>query len=47
MLMLYRKGNSMQPLNPDGSLVTLVRKPTVENGDLAAVLVDDEATINV
>jgi len=45
--MLYCKVNSLQPLNPDGSLVTLIRKPTVENGDLAAILVDDEATINV
>ena len=45
LFMLYCQGNSMQPLIPDGSLVTLVRQPTVENGDLAAVLIDDEATI--
>ena len=35
----------MQLLNPDGSLVTLVRKPTCENADLTVVLIDDEATI--
>ncbi|WP_222710114.1 S24 family peptidase [Lactobacillus kimbladii] len=37
----------MKLLIPYGSLITLVRKPTFENGDLAAILVDDEATINV
>lgn len=45
LFMLKCQGDSMQPLIPDGSLVTLVRQSTVENGDLAAVLIDDEATI--
>ena len=44
---LYCKGNFIKPLISDKSLVTFVRKPTFENGDLAAILVDDEATINV
>ena len=34
----------MKPLIPDKSLVTFVRKPTFENADLTAVLIDDEAT---
>lgn len=45
LFMLKCQGDSMQPLIPDGSLITLVRQSTVENGDLAAVLIDDEATI--
>ena len=34
----------MKLLVPFGSLITLVRKPTFENADLTAVLIDDEAT---
>ena len=34
----------MKPLIPNKSLVTFVRKPTFENADLTAVLIDDEAT---
>lgn len=35
----------MEPLIPDGSLVTIRRQLMVENGELAAVLIGDEATI--
>ena len=35
----------MKPLILDKSLVTLIRKPTFENSDLIAVLIDGEATI--
>jgi len=35
----------MKLLIPFGSLITLARKPTFENADLTAVLIDDEATI--
>ncbi|WP_223896484.1 S24 family peptidase [Lactobacillus huangpiensis] len=35
----------MQPLIPDGSLITFVRKSSFENADLTAVLIDDETTI--
>ena len=44
LFMLYCKGNFMKPLIPNKSLVTFVRKPTFENADLTAVLIDDEAT---
>ena len=30
---------------PDVSLVTPIKKPTVENADLTAILIDNEATI--
>ena len=41
------KGHSMEPTIHDGSLVTIREQPTVEDGELAAVLVDDdnEATL--
>lgn len=35
----------MKPLIPNKSLVTFVRKPTFENADLTAILIDNEATI--
>ena len=44
LFMLYCKGNFMKPLISDKSLVTFARKPTFENADLTAVLIDDEAT---
>ncbi|OTA45517.1 XRE family transcriptional regulator [Limosilactobacillus reuteri] len=41
------KGHSMEPTIPDGSLVTIREQPTVEDGEIAAVLVDhdSEATL--
>ena len=44
LFMLYCKGNFMKHLIPEKSLVTFARKPTFENADLTAVLIDDEAT---
>lgn len=42
---LKGKGDSMQPIIPNGSFVTIRQQSTVENGELAAVLIGDEATI--
>lgn len=44
---LKAKGNSMYPIIPDGALVLIKEQATVENGEIAAVLVngDEEATI--
>lgn len=44
---LKAKGNSMFPIIPDGALVLIKEQATVENGEIAAVLVngDEEATI--
>lgn len=39
------KGDSMEPVIPDGSYVTIRQQDTVENGEMAAVLIGDEATI--
>ncbi|MGM7635671.1 LexA family protein [Bacillus sp. Hm123] len=41
------QGNSMEPTIPDGSLVLIREQPDVENGEIAAVLVngDTEATL--
>ena len=41
------KGHSMEPTIPNGSLVTIREQPTVEDGEIAAVLVDgdNEATL--
>ncbi|MEY8294694.1 LexA family protein [Limosilactobacillus caviae] len=41
------KGHSMEPTIPNGSLVTIREQPTVEDGEIAAVLVDhdSEATL--
>ena len=44
LFMLYCKGNFMKPLISDKSLVTFAIKPTFENAELTAVLIDDEAT---
>ena len=35
----------MEPVIPDGSFVTIRQQDTVENGEMAAVLIGDEATI--
>ncbi|MEQ6855366.1 LexA family transcriptional regulator [Lysinibacillus capsici] len=44
---LQAKGDSMEPTIPDGAIVLLRRQPEVENGEIAAVLVngDEEATL--
>lgn len=39
------KGDSMEPVIPDGSYVTIRQQDTVENGEMAAVLIGDEATV--
>lgn len=39
------KGDSMEPIIPDGSFVTIRQQDTVENGEMAAVLIGDEATV--
>lgn len=45
LFLLKCQGHSMEPLIPDGSLVTIRQQEVVENGELAAVLIDDGATI--
>lgn len=44
---LQAKGDSMEPMIPDGAIVLLRAQPDVENGEIAAVLVngDEEATL--
>lgn len=44
---LQAKGDSMEPTIPDGAIVLLRVQPEVENGEIAAVLVngDEEATL--
>lgn len=39
------KGHSMEPLIPNGSYVTIRQQPIVENGEIAAILIDDEITL--
>lgn len=39
------KGDSMAPRIQDGDLVYVRKQPMVENGELAAVRIDDEATL--
>lgn len=38
-------GDSMLPRIQDGDLVAIRRQPTVENGEIAAVRIEDEATL--
>lgn len=38
-------GDSMLPSVQDGDLVAIRKQPTVENGEIAAVRIDDEATL--
>lgn len=47
LFFLEAKGDSMEPKIPDGSYVMLRHQPDVENGEIAAVLVngDTEATL--
>lgn len=44
---LHCKGDSMEPTIPNGALAIIKEQPTVEDGEIAAVLVDDdnEATL--
>ena len=42
---LIAKGDSMHPRIRDGDLVFIREMPVVENGKIAAVLIDDEATL--
>lgn len=39
------KGHSMEPTIKDGSLVLINRQPAVSDGDIAAVLINNEATL--
>lgn len=43
----FPKGKSMEPTIHDGSIVTIREQPTVEDGEIAAALVDgdNEATL--
>ena len=38
-------GDSMEPCIKDGDVVAVRRTPNVENGEIAAVRIDDEATL--
>ncbi len=42
---LKAEGNSMEPTIKDGALVLIHEQPTVEDGEIAAVLIDNEATL--
>ena len=39
------KGDSMYPLIPNGAIATIKQQPNVEDGEIAAVLIDGEATL--
>jgi len=42
---LYAKGESMLPTIHDGDIVFVRKQPTVETGEIAAVMIDDEVTL--
>ena len=42
---LFCKGDSMQPLINDGDIVFIKKQDSVDNGQIAVVLIDDEATL--
>ena len=42
---LVCEGDSMEPRVKDGDVVAIRTQPTVENGEIAAVRIDDEATL--
>lgn len=44
---LRAKGSSMYPLIPDGALVYIREQQTVENGEVAAVLLNDESEATI
>lgn len=39
------EGNSMYPLIPDGAIAIIKQQPNVEDGEIAAVLINGEATL--
>lgn len=39
------EGNSMYPLIPNGAIATIKQQPDVEDGEIAAVLINGEATL--
>lgn len=39
------KGDSMEPIFHDGDIVAVRKQPVVENGEIAAVRIDNEATL--
>lgn len=45
LFILKCKGKSMEPTIPDGAFVTIRVQPEVETGEMAAVLIGDEATV--
>lgn len=45
LFILKCKGKSMEPTIPDGAFVTVKVQPEVESGEMAAVLIGDEATV--
>lgn len=44
---LRTKGNSMYPLIPNGALVYIREQQTVENGEVAAILLNDESEATI
>ncbi len=45
LVALRCKGNSMYPLIPDGAIATIRQQSDVEDGEIAAVLINGEATL--
>lgn len=45
LFILKCRGKSMEPTIPDGAFVTIKVQPEVESGEMAAVLIGDEATV--
>lgn len=43
LFLLHARGDSMEPTIPNGSLVMIREQPDVEDGQIAAVLVDDDS----
>lgn len=41
----HAQGDSMEPTIPNGSLVLIRKQPEVEEGQIAAVMIDDEVTL--
>lgn len=41
----HAQGDSMEPTIPNGSLVMIREQPQVEEGQIAAVMIDDEVTL--
>ncbi|MCX8721395.1 MULTISPECIES: LexA family protein [Lactobacillus] len=45
MFGLRCKGDSMEPLIPNGAIVTVLQQPSVETDEIAAVMINGEATL--